>query len=205
MLYGYPGSGKTGFARQLADELGIAHLQEDRIATELFGERQTENEPALKRIMHYVAKEFLRAGVPVVFDADVLRIQDRRSLRDLVSQQKAASVLVWLQVDQETAFARTQSRDRRKSEDKYARSYDKASFENSLGRMQNPSHEEYVVISGKHTFATQKNTVMKKMYELGIVSPEQATSGMVKPELVNIVPQQSLGGREIPRRNISIR
>ena len=155
--------------------------------------------------MHYVTKEFLRAGVPVVFDADVLKLQQRREVRELAKQIKAGSVLVWLQVDPETAFARTQSRDRRKSEDKYAKTYDVNSFQNVLGKMQNPSHEDYVVISGKHTFHTQKNAVMKKLYELGIITPEEATHGMVKPELVNIVPQ-TLGGRgEVPRRNISIR
>lgn len=206
MFYGYPGSGKTGFAKQLSEELGLAHLQEDRIANELFGERQAGDDPALKRMMHYVTKEFLRANVPIAFDADVLRLQDRRAIRELSKQQKAGSLLVWLQVDPETAFARTQTRDRRKSEDKYAKTYDKSTFEGTLGRMQNPSiNEDYVVISGKHTFSTQRNAVMKKLYELGIVTPEQATHGMVKPELVNMVPQPSLSGREIPRRNISVR
>lgn len=204
MLYGFPGSGKSGFAKQLSDELGIAHLQEDRIATELFGERQPGDDPALKRMMQYVTKEFLRAGVSVVYDADVLKLSDRRAIRELAKQNKSDSVFVWLQVDPETAFARTQSRDRRKSEDKYARNYDQQTFQMVLGKMQNPTHEEYVVISGKHTFHTQKNAVMKKMYELGIISSEEARSGLVKPELVNIVP--TLGGRtEVMRRNISIR
>jgi len=32
--------------------------------------------------------------------------------------------------------------------------------------MQNPSgKEDYVVVSGKHAFTTQKNTVFKKLYE----------------------------------------
>ena len=204
MLYGFPGSGKSGFAKQLSDELGIAHLQEDRIATELFGERQPGDDPALKRMMQYVTKEFLRAGVSVVYDADVLKLSDRRAIREMAKQNKSGSVFVWLQVDPETAFARTQSRDRRKSEDKYARNYDQNTFQATLGRMQNPTHEEYVVISGKHTFHTQKNAVMKKMYELGIISSDEARSGLVKPELVNIVP--TLGGRtEVLRRNISIR
>jgi predicted kinase len=206
MLFGFPGSGKTGFAKQFAENLGIAHLQEDRIASELFGERQPGDDPALKRMMHYVTKEFLRAGVPVVYDADVPRLQDRRELREIAKQHKAGAVLVWLQVDAETAFARTQGRDRRKAEDKYAKAYTPTVFQSVLGAMQNPSHEDYVVISGKHTFHTQRNAVMKKLYEQGIVTPEEATQGMVKPELVNIVPQLSLGGsQEIPRRNISIR
>jgi predicted kinase len=36
MLYGIPGSGKTHFADELAQCMGAAHVQGDRIRSELF-------------------------------------------------------------------------------------------------------------------------------------------------------------------------
>jgi predicted kinase len=35
MLYGYPGSGKTYFARQMSENFSAAHLQADKIRSEL--------------------------------------------------------------------------------------------------------------------------------------------------------------------------
>ena len=73
--------------------------------------------------------------------------------------------------------------------------------------MQNPSTtEDYVVISGKHTFNTQRNAVLKRLYELGMLSAESITSNVVKPELVNLVPKNPAAGRvDMSRRNIVIR
>jgi hypothetical protein len=72
--------------------------------------------------------------------------------------------------------------------------------------MQNPKNEEYIVVSGKHTFNTQRSAVVKKLYEIGAIAIEEANSGVVKPGLVNLIPNQLRGGRvDNSRRNILIR
>ena len=38
LLYGFPGAGKTYFARQLSEDLNAAHVQADRVRHELFEE-----------------------------------------------------------------------------------------------------------------------------------------------------------------------
>lgn len=205
-MYGYPGAGKTAFARELAEELSVAHLQQDRLNHELYGDNDQELDNSSKNAMNYMSREFLRAGVSVIYDTDFPRLAERRALRDAVRKSKAIPVMIWLQIDPETAFMRVQKRDRRKADDHYAKNYDADSFGAVLNKMQNPHNEDYVVISGKHTFHTQRSAVYKKFYELGILTPAQLSQNIAKPELVNLVPQVSLGMRpDVIRRNINIR
>lgn len=203
VLYGFPGSGKSTFAKQFAEELGAMHLHADKVASDLFNGDVSKEQ---QKIVQYMAHELLKAGVSVVYDGPTARLAERRATQAVAYNAKAKIILVWLQIDPDTAFHRTQSRDRRKIEDKYAREYSQDTFESAISNQQNPDHEQYVVISGKHTFHTQSAAVLKKLYELGIISSIQASqANLVKPELVNLVPQK-LGGRvDMSRRNISVR
>lgn len=208
MLYGFPGAGKTFFARQLCESLGAAHVHGDRIRHELFENPRhdaQENE-VVNHLMEYMAEEFLNAGISVVFDINAIRLNQRRALRDLARKHKAQPVLIWFQIDVESAFTRVVKRDRRKADDKYAVPMDRTTFDGLAGHMQNPqSTEEYVVVSGKHTFKTQQHTVIKKLYDMGLIDIESASSKLVKPELVNRIPNPLAGRVDPSRRNIIIR
>jgi predicted kinase len=207
MMYGFPGAGKTNFARQLAEELQIVHLQEDKVRHDLFAGSAIDenNEEWLRTIMDYMTLELLNSGVSVVYDADVMKASERKRVREIALANKAPAVLVWLQVDPETSYGRTQRRDRRKADDKYAVDYDENTFRSVIANMQNPSREEYIVISGKHTFSSQRNAVNKRLYELGVITPETANQNVVKPGLVNLIPQNPAHRNGVPRRNINIR
>jgi predicted kinase len=205
LLYGYPGSGKTAFARQFAEEMPIVHLQADRFMHELHEVTKGQGNSLSSTLLHYLTNEFLRSGVSVVLDAAVTKKSERRLFRDQAKKNGAETVLVWLQIDPESAYGRTQKRDRRKNEDKYATEYSSSDFQNIINESQNPENEDYVVISGKHTFHTQRGTVMKKLFELGILTQEDANSKVVKPGLVNLIPQASIGRNNLSHRNISIR
>jgi predicted kinase len=207
MVYGFPGSGKTYFGRQICEHIQAAHLQADRIRFELFENPRydkQENE-VVAHLMDYMTEEFLQAGVSVVYDADVSRLAQRRVLRDTARRLKADHLLIWLQIDADSAFARINRRDKRRSDDKYAVEYERNAFENVINAMQNPKEEDYIVISGKHTFITQRSAIMKKLYELKLVTSDGATSKVVKPNLVNLVPNLAAGRVDISRRNIVIR
>lgn len=208
LLYGYPGAGKTYFARQLCETINAAHVQGDRIRSELFEtprfDRQ-ENE-VITHLMEYMSEEFLNAGISVVFDTNAMRFSERRMLRDMARKAKAQPLLVWLQIDIESAFSRTRKRDRRKADDKYAMPLDRTTFEQFAGYMQNPNHaEDYVVISGKHTFSTQKAAIMKKFYDMGLLDASTVNEKKVKPGMVNLIPNPIAGRVDRTRRNIVIR
>lgn len=208
MLYGYPGSGKTFFARQLCEHLNAAHVQGDRIRFELFEEPRFDKQEndIVSHLMNYMTEEFLNAGISVVYDINADRLSERRALRDMARKAKAQPVLIWFQIDTESAFSRVVKRDRRKSDDKYAHPIDRSTFDSLIGRMQNPTQtEDYIVISGKHNFQTQRGAVLKKLYDSGLISTDMATSKVVKPGLVNLVPTPVAGRVDNSRRNIMIR
>ena len=208
LLYGYPGAGKTNFARQLTDYILAAHVQGDRIRSELFEKPRFDKQEndIVTHLMRYMTSEFLQAGVSVVYDANAMRHGERRQLRELAAKAKAEVILVWLQIDPESALARLSMRDRRKSDDKYAVSYNRQTFKNYLMQMQNPQESEnYIVISGKHTFNTQRSAVTKRMFELGLLRADTVSTGVVKPGMINLVPNPAAGRVDMTRRNIAIR
>src|SRR4051794_27281106 len=99
-LYGFPGSGKSYVARNLVNTIQMADVSADRIRAELFEQpRYDAQENAIVvHLMNYMAEEFLSAGVSVVYDANAMRLAQRRNLRELARRNKAEHLFVWLQI-----------------------------------------------------------------------------------------------------------
>jgi predicted kinase len=206
MLYGYPGSGKTYFSRQFAENVQAAHLQSDRIRGELFEKPRydTQENAITNQLMDYMTEEFLAAGLSVIYDTNAMRSGQRKMLKELALKHHAQPILVWLQVDIESCFARNVKRDRRRADDKYAAQWDRTTFEKITGHMQNPSgNESFVVISGKHLYPTQRNAVVSSLRDKGVLSDQDASGNMAKPGMVNLVPGNT-GRVVMSRRNILI-
>jgi predicted kinase len=205
-LYGYPGAGKSYLARNLASDIQLANISSERIRNELFqNPRYDAQENAIvTHLMDFICDEFLNAGVSVVYDTNALRQAQRRKLRELARKHKADYLLIWLQIDIDSAFSRTQDRDRRTSDDKYAEPQTQSTFDYQTRGMQNPDGEDYLVISGKHTYSTQKNAVMNRLYQMGLVGSGTVQHSVAKPELINLIPNPRAGRVDLTRRNISI-
>lgn len=207
-LYGFPGSGKTYFARQLCEHLQAAHVQGDRIRYELFENPRYDKQEndVIAQLMDYMTEEFLSAGISVVYDTNAMRLTTRHNLRETARKAHAQPLLIWLQVDADSAYQRTTQRDRRRSDDKYAAPMDRGTFESVVGHMQNPQNtEDYIVISGKHVFKTQYSAVMKRLHELNLISSDEVVSQVAKPGMVNLIPNPAAGRVDMTRRNIMIR
>ena len=205
-LYGFPGSGKSFVARNLTEHIQIAQVSADRIRSELFANpRYDKQENAIvSHLMGYMTEEFLKAGLSVVYDGSTPRSMQRRSLRELAAKHKAAYLLVWLQIDAESAFARTQGRDRRTTDDRFAQPQTIETFDQQLAIMQNPKDEQYLVISGKHAFVTQKSAIVNRLYQIGLIPSETVQGNITKPGLVNLVPNRYAGQADMGRRNVTI-
>lgn len=207
LLYGYPGAGKTYFARQFSENVQAAHLQADRVRSELFEAPrydQQEND-IVAHIMGYLCEEFLAAGLSVIYDVNTSRSATRKRLYALARRLHAQPLLVWFQMDAETAFTRNIKRDKRRADDKFAAQLDRSSFDDILGQMQNPSQSEnYAVVSGKHLYNMQQSAVIAKLRSMGVLTDGESSDRVVKPGLVNLVPKNQ-SRYDTPKRNIYIR
>ncbi len=207
--YGLPGSGKTFVSRQLCETIEAAHICADRLRHELFSQpRYDKNEQRiLTSLMNYMAEEFLRAGVSVVYDSSVNRLADRRALRDMARKHHAKDLFIWIQIDPETAWGRQKNRDRRKADDRYSNPLSPQQFESWMHSMQNPQNEDFLVISGKHLFNSQQSAILRRLQDIGVLANENIASKVAKPGLVNLVSRaQAQAGRvDLSRRNIVIR
>lgn len=206
LFYGYPGAGKTYFARQFCDNVQAAHLQADRIRGELFEQPRYDKQEndVVKQLMNYMTEEFLSAGLSVAYDVNAARAKQRRALCDMAFKHGAQPFIVWFQMDQDTAFARSVKRDRRRADDKYAAQWDRTTYDGMVAQMQNPTHnEDYAVISGKHLFNMQLSAVVSKLRNKGVLGQNDANSRVIKPGMVNLVPKHTR--YDMGRRNISIR
>ncbi len=207
LFYGYPGAGKTYFARQLCENVQAAHLQADRVRGELFEAPRYDKQEndIVTHLMNYMAEEFLSAGLSVAYDVNAMRAAQRRRLYEIARKHHSQPLLVWFQMDLETAFGRVVKRDRRRAVDKFAAQLDRSSFDDAIAPMQNPvPSEDFAVVSGKHLFNMQQSAVISKLRSLGCLVSEDTQSRVIKPGLVNLVPKNQ-GRYDSTRRNIYIR
>ncbi len=163
---GYPGSGKTFFARQFSDLHTIARISEDNLRFELFENPLFNEDEAdiLKRIMHYSLDQLMRTGKTIMCEGTFLQTAQRKEIYELAAKNGYRTLVVWLQTDLETAATRAKNRDRRNLDSKYSFSVDAQTFQEIRSQLERPSEkEQFVVISGKHAFKGQCLTVLRKI------------------------------------------
>lgn len=127
---GFPGSGKTTFARQLACELRAVTLNSDALRVAMFGSmerieeiRQTDNARLYADVfgaMDYAATQALAAGHSVIYDAQQTKRENRRNIEKIAREAGAIPVLVWVKTSRETALKRGQEREARHDSHQYA-------------------------------------------------------------------------------------
>jgi predicted kinase len=209
MLYGLPGSGKSFFSRQTSELLGMPIISSDRIRYELFEKPSysKEEQQIVFNLMTMMLEEYAKVGMSAIFDVSMNRAQDRKSLREFTKKQGMTSMLVWIQADSETCYARAKHRDGRKADDKFSADMSRDLFDAIEKQMQPPQNEDAIVISGKHLYDSQRNVFLRKLRELQVLSSDDSqANGMPMPGLVNLVSnaQMNAGRVDQHRRNVSI-
>lgn len=155
-MLGYPGSGKSYFARQLADSIGAVRLNGDGLRHKLFADEETrinpKNNPLVFGALDYATEEILRAGYSVIYDASHNKKRDRLNATRLAQPFGIMPIIVWVKVPVELAKLRNGSRTDTSTEPKAP----EERFEQMAKGLQEPTHEEAVIIiDGTQPFEKQ--------------------------------------------------
>jgi predicted kinase len=185
IVVGIPGSGKSYFADKFAETFHAPIVSRGRIAN--FLERDLE---AVEAIAHNQLNELVKTGQSIVLDG----LGDNRTARaELAKSARAAGyscLTVWVQTDPATA----KSRSSRKNAETGNRRLEGDDYDRAAKEFIPPTAiEKPVVISGKHTYATQAKVILKKLSEPRAAAISTHATAPVRPD-----PQSN-------RRNITIR
>jgi predicted kinase len=154
-MVGIPGSGKSLFAEKFAATFHAPYVKYDTIMT-VAG----QNSATSDMYAGYMLRELFKTGHTVIFDGPATTRAERAALKDLATSAGYTSLFIWVQTDEATAKSRFL-----KSGKEARRRVSEKEFDTLLGSFVAPIQKEHptVVISGKHTYATQVKAVLKNL------------------------------------------
>lgn len=157
IMVGVPGSGKSFFAEKFADTFRAPYVSREKIAAHF----QDDTE-AIDAIASDQIDELLKTQQSIVVDG----FADTRTARSELSRKSLAvgydTLLVWVQTDPATSKSRTLKLSKNGS----SRTLTSEEYDHLARRFSAPTAiEKPVVLSGKHTYATQAKVILKKLTE----------------------------------------
>ena len=170
VMVGIPGSGKSLFAEKFSATFSTP-LVDYGVVMEIAG----GNHDISDAYAGYMLKELFKTRQTVIFDGQTATRDERNALKDLAVSSGYAPLFIWAQTDKETAkarFMKTHRRNGRNGTDAY--------YESLFRNFVPPIAKEHptVVISGKHTYATQLKAVLK---HLTLLKQTTRSTGTPKP------------------------
>lgn len=156
IMLGYPGSGKSYFARKLAQRIGAVRISQDSIRKNTFEKPREHMNPEddikLLRIMNSLTYDSLAASNSVIYDANVEKYADRASVYAIASKLGVHTCLIWVK----TPLSVVLKRNGPVHEDKeFERAY-KQMVNDYEQRQDKPKNDEpTIIIDGEETFEKQ--------------------------------------------------
>lgn len=148
MMVGLPGSGKTQFATQFAETFNAPFVDVAYV------EARCSDETAASELSAMFLNEITRTGQTFIYEGDSLSRVHRTEFARWARSRGYQPLFVWVQVDEPTCKRRTIK----------SQSMDADQFDQAVKRFSEPHFDERpVVISGKHTYATQARTVLGRL------------------------------------------
>ncbi len=166
IVVGLPGSGKSFFARQFSDTFHAPLVSQDEIRHVLYSEPTlTKQEQNIVDSMCLLqARELFKTHKTFIVDGHASTKSKRANLRKMAKDKDFDTLLVWVQTDVATAKYRSMKRSNRKKDDTFNQSLSGMQYEELARSFSPPTGQEpTIVISGKHTYATQARVVLKKL------------------------------------------
>lgn len=148
IMVGIPGSGKTTFAKQFAETFSAPHIEASMLAS------YAKDDKAAVELTTMILGEFMKTGQSIIIDAYTDSRRVRTELAKYCRDNDYAPLFIWVQTDSDTAKQRS-ARNKQLT---------KEEFNKQLRNFSTPHPDEKpLVISGKHTYATQARVVLKRL------------------------------------------
>jgi predicted kinase len=154
IMVGIPSSGKSFFAHQFGDTFHAPVVSSDTIAALVGGSAL-----AVARVAYYQIGELLKTRQSIIVDGLAMSRVERSELTKRAHAAGYEPLYIWIQTDIITAKQRFTKDKNRPAAGRTSEEYDKR-----LQRFSEPASTEHaIVLSGKHTYATQARIVLKKL------------------------------------------
>ncbi|MDB5160011.1 MAG: hypothetical protein JWO99_274 [Candidatus Saccharibacteria bacterium] len=152
IMVGIPGSGKTTFAEHFAKTFQAPYINPSRLA-----EKIGLSANAAEKVTLLLFEELLKTNRTLIYEGLTFTKAQRFELTKHVTKAGYKTITVWVQTEPYEAKRRAT-----RKLNPLAISSDE--YEDAVRRFENPTAvEKPVVISGKHTYATQLKTVLKHL------------------------------------------
>jgi predicted kinase len=179
ILTGVKGSGKTHFAEKFAETFNAPYVSREHVA------KLTPDDTSIEKIIVYQLGELLKTKQPLIVDGLGTTRTERVELTRKAREAGYETMLIWVQTDPITARGRAMKASKKQlTPEEYDRAAKRFTPPNTV--------EKPVVISGKHTYASQAKVILKKL-----TAPRAAISTHTTAP---VRPQPTAG-----RRSITIR
>ena len=178
MLVGIPGSGKSFFASKFADTFNTPYIDSEYI------ESCSRDIESAHRIISSVLAEIVKTKQTFIFEGNSSSKVRRMEFARWARQHGYLPLLIWVQVDKNTAIRRSLK----------SKSMTREQFETELRKFTGPREDEKtIVISGKHTYASQAKAVLSYLSQ-----GNRASASVVTP------PPRIKKPEQVTARNITI-
>jgi len=180
-VIGLPGAGKSFFARQFAETFNAPIVSYDYLRYQMFPEPafSFDEDTLVSQIAGNEFSELLKTQRTLIMDGGNNNYADRQTLMRMAKKAGYGSLIVWVQTDERSAHFRATNRKPKRDGDKLNVSMTDEAFDNAKAAFMKPGKgEDYVVISGKHTYSTQAKVVLRRFVttqEPAATTPPPAT------------------------------
>jgi predicted kinase len=156
LMLGYPGSGKSTFATNLARKINAVHLRSDILREWMFKNKaervDMKNNDFVYGAMDYAAHEVLKAGYSVVYDANNNRINKRSQSSKIAGEFNLETIIIWVQTPIEVA----KERELQRQKDPNYLAIPEANYARLVSALQAPTkNEKAILINGLESFNEQ--------------------------------------------------
>ena len=188
IMVGIPGSGKSFFAKQFSDMFHAPYVDFAKI----LDMSRRDGDMSAHYVTHLL-KELFKTKATIVVDGLGDTKAQRTELKNLAAAAGYKAMLVWVQTDGATAKSRAV-----KASKKAGRPVSDYEYEKIVSGFSIPTvgEQPVIVLSGKHTFATQARVVLKNL-----ASPREAMQPQPTAAPRRQQPEQ---GSPAGKRNIAI-